>query len=256
MDKPLEMVGSPEFPQKTRLELTLLEANEPAKSRGARPSLTPLALETTMSWKDGSLWLSTDPDDLEAATEKTFGGNLVTGDRTLIPEQFKATLDLLVGNGSEFDVNRTSCDLAVPKHSEPLERTCAIDPSMVNQSQWLSPPEEGMEYDMDALSKALHHMLLGWTEPSDPIFFPLPKVAYQRRCTEEGDKGVRRGTRIRVHTPIDSWDRLYREVRVNPVTGKKEELPLGYSRYPKPEEFRSQALTITSGSPICSGLLR
>ncbi|VDO00237.1 unnamed protein product [Rodentolepis nana] len=172
-----------------------------------------------MSWKDGSLWLSTDPDELEAATEKTFGGNLVTGDRTLTPEQFKATLNLLVGNGSEFDVNRTSCDLAVPKHSEPLEKTCAIDLSMVNQSQWLSPPEEGMEYDMDVLSKALHYMLLGWTEPSDPIFIPLPKVAYQRHCTKEADKGVRRGTRIRVHTPIDSWDRVYREVRVNPVTG-------------------------------------
>ncbi|VDN97273.1 unnamed protein product [Rodentolepis nana] len=227
IDKSLEMVGSPEFPQKTRLELTQLEVNEPAKSRGAHPSLTPLALETIMSWKDGSLWLSTDPDDLVAATEKTFGENLVTGGQTLTPEQFRATLTLLVGNGSEFDVNRTSC-----------ERTCAIDPSMVNQSQWLPPPEEGMEYDMDALSKALHYMLLGWTEPSDPIFIPLPKVAYQRRCTEETGKGVRRGTRIRVHTPIDSWDRVYREVRVNPVTGRKEELPLGYLRYPKPEEFR------------------
>ncbi|VDL58557.1 unnamed protein product [Hymenolepis diminuta] len=102
----------------------------------------------------------------------------------------------------------------------------------------MPPPDEGMEYDMDALRKALHYMLLGWAEPSDPIFIPLPRSAYQRHCAGEANRGIRRGTRIRVHTPIDSWDRVYRETRVDPVTGRKEELPLGYLRYPKPEEVR------------------
>ncbi|KAM3179311.1 hypothetical protein ACTXT7_000789 [Hymenolepis weldensis] len=197
----IDKFGSPEFPQKSRFEATLLGVNEVGQLRSARPSLTPVALEALTSWKDGKLVPSLDPQDLEAATEKTF-------------------------------------DSPTQKHSRPREVTSAIDPSMVAQSQWLPPPDEGMEYDMDALRKALHYMLLGWAEPSDPIFIPLPRSAYQRHCTGEANKGIRRGTRIRVHTPIDSWDRVYRETRFNPVTGRKEELPLGYLRYPKPEEVR------------------
>lgn len=34
-----------------------------------------LALEALTSWKDGKIVPSLDPQDLEAATEKTFGGS-------------------------------------------------------------------------------------------------------------------------------------------------------------------------------------
>ncbi|VUZ57220.1 unnamed protein product, partial [Hymenolepis diminuta] len=237
-DSFIDKLGSPEFPQKSRLGTTILGVNEVGQLRSARPCLTPIALEALTSWKDGKLVPSLDPQDLDAATEKTFAENLVTGSQMLTPEQLKAVLTFLVPNESKFVDNPSSSHLATQKHSRPREVTCRIDPSTVSQSQWLPPPDEGMEYDMDALRKALHYMLLGWAEPSDPIFIPLPRSAYQRHCAGEANRGIRRGTRIRVHTPIDSWDRVYRETRVDPVTGRKEELPLGYLRYPKPEEVR------------------
>lgn len=40
-------------------------------------------------------------------------------------------------------------------------------------SQWLPPPSEGKEYDMDAIGSALRLMLMGWVEPQDPVFIPL-----------------------------------------------------------------------------------
>lgn len=55
-------------------------------------------------------------------------------------------------------------------------------------------------------------------------------------CENDGNRRLRRGSRIRVHTPFDAWDKIYFEKRLNPLTGRMESIPLGYLRYPKPSE--------------------
>ena len=133
---------------------------------------------------------------------------------------------------------------------------------MVSQSQWLPPPSEGKAYDMDAVSDALHRLLMGWVEPQDPIFIPLrrcspppasrmtrsppnsrsftalstAKSAYQHPV--DSTSGLRRGTRIRIAPPRDSYERVHYDMRTNPQTGRAEYVPLGYLRYPNQKEVK------------------
>lgn len=64
----------------------------------------------------------------------------------------------------------------------------------------------------------------------------IAKSAYQHLVKAEA--GLRRSTRIRVAPPRDSYERVYYDVRTNPITGRLETIPLGYLRYPNQKEVR------------------
>lgn len=50
--------------------------------------------------------------------------------------------------------------------------------------------------------------------------------------------GLRRSSRIRIRPPRDSYEKVHYGLRVNPATGCRENLPLGYLRYPDESEVR------------------
>ncbi|VDK38111.1 unnamed protein product [Taenia asiatica] len=235
-----------------------------------------LAVEVLNRWREDQSILA-DGEEAEKVTEKTYSESLIPGGEALTQEQMKHVVGVVLSKFFIFhpyfnclkppepSSEGTSRSSRTNRRSKPNEKTCAIDPSMMSLSQWLPPPSEGKQYDMDAIGSALRLMLMGWVEPQDPVFIPLrecstvhytlcyrlqlyifgfflpvnkltAKSAYQHRVNAES--GLRRSTRIRVAPPRDSYERVYYDVRTNPVTGRLENLPLGYLRYPNQKEVR------------------
>ncbi|CDI97335.1 Aspartate ornithine carbamoyltransferase [Echinococcus multilocularis] len=194
--------------------------------------LSPTAVEVLNCWReDQSILVEAEEEKI---TEKTYIESLLPGGESLTPEQMKHVLGCL--QPSEPSPDATPCSSHPNVRSKLNEKTCEIDPSITSLSQWLPPPSEGKVYDMDAVGNALRLMLMGWVEPQDPVFIPLPKSAYQHHVN--AGPGLRRSTRIRVAPPRDSYERVYYDVRPNPTTGRLERIPLGYLRYPNQKEVR------------------
>nr|CDS21614.1 Aspartate ornithine carbamoyltransferase [Echinococcus granulosus] len=194
--------------------------------------LSPTAVEVLNRWReDQSILVEAEEEKI---TERTYIESLLPGGESLTPEQMKRVLGCL--QPSEPSPDATPCSSHPNVRSKLNEKTCEVDPSMTSLSQWLPPPSEGKVYDMDAVGNALRLMLMGWVEPQDPVFIPLPKSAYQHHVN--AGPGLRRSTRIRVAPPRDSYERVYYDVRPNPTTGRLERIPLGYLRYPNQKEVR------------------
>ncbi|VDM33471.1 unnamed protein product [Hydatigera taeniaeformis] len=228
------------------LSHSLIAANDEIEQSSITPStssslnhlnrschLSPTAVEALNRWREDQSVL-VEGEEAEKVTEKTYSESLIPGREKLTPEQIKHVLTCL--RSPELASKASQRSARRNQRSKIDDKTYAIDPSMTSLSQWLPPPNEGKEYDMDAVGNALRLMLMGWVEPQDPVFIPLPKSAYQHRVNT--DSGLRRSTRIRVAPPRDSYERVYYDVRTNPVTGRLERVPLGYLRYPNQKEVR------------------